>query len=457
MRQKRDPQRNLQDLKPNWSRARQLAEIDRILDAHPELCDLVADDLAPYRAPQKLPSRAGAKGMTAEQVLRVAILKQLKQWAYRTLWDVIDDSERLRSFCRFGDRKIPMFNTLAENVKRIRVETWKAVNAVLLQEAKDHKIEKGRQIRIDTTGVESMIHHPTDSRLIWDCVRVATRLMVGCREAFPHVAWSFGNHTRRAKRREFKIANTSKASVRTAAYRDLLKVGQQVLEDGRQVRAQLDALTGLAWEEQTLAEALRGELDAVLALFPRILEQCRRRVIDGESVPAEEKVVSIFEPHTDILVKGQREPQFGHKICLTGGTSNLILDCILERGNPADSSLFVPALTNTRDVLGHVPERVATDGGFYSQANADEAEALGVQAMDFGGKRKNTLTHHVVSARIHRLLRRFRAGIEGVISATKRAYGLDRCTWRGWDGFQRYVWSAIVAWNLQVLARHLVG
>lgn len=457
MRRKRDRQRNLQDLKPNWSRARELAEIDEVLNAHPELCDLVADDLAPYRAPKEPTSRAGAKGMTAEQVLRVAVLKQLKQWAYRSLWDCIDDSERLRSFCRFGDREIPKFNTLAENVKRIRVETWQAVNAVLVQEAKERKIETGRQVRIDTTGVESPIHHPTDSRLIWDCVRVTTRQMDACRKAFPHVTWTFVNHTRRVKRRVFKIANTKKASVRTAAYRDLLKVGQQVLEDGRQVRAQLDALTGLAWEDRAVAEALRDELDAVLALFPRILEQCRRRVIDGESVPAEEKVVSIFEPHTDILVKGQREPVFGHKICLTGGTSNLILDCILERGNPADSSLFVPALRNTGAVLGHMPERVATDGGFHSQANADEATALGVQAVDFGGKQKNTLTQQVLSARIHRLLRRFRAGIEGVISATKRAHGLDRCTWRGWDGFQRYVWSAIVAWNLQVYARHLIG
>ena len=234
-------------------------------------------------------------------------------------------------------------------------------------------------------------------------------------------------------------------------------MGQPGLEDGRQVRTQLTLLAGLAWEDQTLAEALQRDLDAVLALFPRILEQCRRRVIDGESVPAEDKVVSIFEPHTNILVKGQRDPQFGHKICLTGDISNLILDCILERGNPADTSLFVPALTNTRDILGRVPERVATEGGFFSQANAEEAEALGVQAVNFGGKRKNTLTHHVVSARIQRLLRRFRAGIEGVISATKRAYGLDRCTWRGWDGFQRSVWSAIVAWNLQVLARHLLA
>lgn len=154
-------------------------------------------------------------------------------------------------------------------------------------------------------------------------------------------------------------------------------------------------------------------------------------------------------------MKGQREPQFGHKICLTGGTRHLILDGILERGNPADRSRFVPALTNPRDVLGRVLERVAADGGFFSQANAEEAEALGVQAVDFGGKRKNPLTQHVVSARIQRLLRRFRAGIEGVISATKRAYGLDRCTGRGWDGFQRYVESAIVAWNRQVLARHL--
>ncbi len=454
MRRKRDPQRNLQDLKPNWSRAQELAQIGDLLTAHPELCDGVAEDLAAHRAARTPFSPAGAHGMTAEQVLRVAVLKPLEQWSYRELWDLIDDSERLRSFCRFGDRKIPKFNTLAENVKRIRAETWQQINTVLIQEAVDRGIETGRQVRIDTTGVESLIHHPSDSSLIWDCVRVVTRLMHVCREAFPERAWPFHDHTRRTKRRHFKIVNTKKSSVRTAAYRDLLKVAKQVLEDGRSVREQLAALPG---EDRLLAEGLREELDGVLAQFPQVLEQCRRRVLDGEAVPANEKIVSIFEPHTDILAKGGREPVFGHKVCLTGGCSNLILDCILERGNPADASLFLPALENSREVLGLVPERVATDGGFFSQANATQAAALGVETADFGGKRGNRLSGEVAKARVQRLLRRFRAGIEGVISATKRAFGLDRCTWRGWEGFQSYVWSAIVAWNLQVLARHLLG
>ena len=276
-------------------------------------------------------------------------------------------------------------------------------------------------------------------------------------DCFPELAAlsvKLHSHTRRTKRRHFKIVNTKKSSVRTAAYRDLLKVAQQVLEDGRSVREQLTALPG---EDRLLAESLREELDGVLAQFPQILEQCRRRVLDGETVPANEKIVSIFEPHTDIIAKGGREPLFGHKICVTGGCSNLILDCILERGNPADASLFLPALENRREVLGLVPEWVATDGGFFSQANATQAAALGVETADFGGKRGNRLSGQVAKARVQRRLRRFRAGIEGVISATKRAFGLDRCTWRGWEGFQSYVWSAIVAWNLQVLARHLLG
>jgi len=174
-------------------------------------------------------------------------------------------------------------------------------------------------------------------------------------------------------------------------------------------------------------------------------------------VPAGQKLVSIFEPHSDIIVKGQRDTLFGHKICLTGGASNMILDCRIERGNPADSELYIPAIEKTSETLGRIPNQVSADDGFASEGNAIKALEFGVGDVVFGGKLKNELTRWVKSAWVQKQLRRFRAGIEATISAGKRAFGLDRCTWSGWEGFKSYVWLSVVTWNLQVLARHLLS
>jgi IS5 family transposase len=176
-------------------------------------------------------------------------------------------------------------------------------------------------------------------------------------------------------------------------------------------------------------------------------------VLDGQAVPAEEKLVSLFEPHADIILKGSREVQYGHKLNLVTGPSGLILDVVVETGNPADAERFLPMLERQIARCGVPPRQVAADGGYASQHNLTAAKARGVKDVAFHKKRGLAVEDMVKSRWVYRKLRNFRAGIEAGISCLKRAYGLARCTWRGLDHFKTYIWSAVVTHNLVLLAR----
>jgi len=205
------------------------------------------------------------------------------------------------------------------------------------------------------------------------------------------------------------------------------------------------------------ADALASELRRYVALTRRVISQTERRVLRGESVPATEKIVSIFEPHTDIVIKKNRETLYGHKICLTAGASGLVTDVVIERGNPADSTLAVRMIERQRDLYGVVPKQAAFDGGFTSAANLESIKALGVEDVAFSKGRGLSITDMVKSSWVYRCLRDFRAGIEGVISFLKRAFALDRCTWSGLASFEAYVCGSVLACNLLVVARHMLG
>ena len=201
------------------------------------------------------------------------------------------------------------------------------------------------------------------------------------------------------------------------------------------------------------AERWRAQLDHFLPLIERILAQSQGRVLEGQAVPAGEKLVSLFEPHADIIIKGARDVRYGHKLNLVTGRSGLILDVVVETGNPADAERFLPMLERQIAHCGVPPRQVAADGGYASQDNLTAAKALGVTDVAFHKKRGLTVEDMVKSRWVYRKLRNFRAGIEAGISCLKRAYGLARCTWRGLDHFKTYIWSAVVAHNLVLLAR----
>lgn len=431
----------------NHEQNQELAMISSIINGNPTICQHILQDLNKGKLVFK---RTGADGMSADQVLRCAVIKILFNFSYKDLAFHIVDSQSLRWFCRIGiaDKGFKK-SALNRNIKSISAQTWELINRELLGFAKEEKIEKGRTVRTDCTCVESNIHAPSDSTLLWDGVRVLTRLIEKIRDDYGIKVPGFANHTRRAKRRMLAVMNAKNKNQRKAAYADLLKMADRVLVYSRSAQTEL-----IAGASNPVLFLLAEPIKNYMVLLKKVVDQTKRRIMFGESVPAQEKVVSIFESHTDIIVKDRRDTYYGHKICLTGGASNLILDCLVATGNPADTSLAIPMLDRQKEIYGRYPLKVSFDGGFASKANLKEAKSRNIKDACFAKKRGLQETDMCRSEHVYHRLRNFRAGIESGISWLKRCMGLTRCTWKGWDSFKSYVWSSIVAANLLTLARH---
>ena len=448
MRQICDDQLVLQFYQSDSKQSKKFNKIEEFLKKDRKILEEVKKDFC-----SKKGKFCGVKGMTIEQVVRVGILKQMKQLSYLKLHDELNDNLSYRKFTKIHDRKVPKANTLCENIKRIRPESWEKINRCIIEIARESGIEKGSKIRMDSTGVESNIHHPTDGELLWDCIRVISRIIETVKEEYPGLEFKYSNHGLSAKRRRYKITNTSRKEYRRKAYEELLKISAVVKEYGKTCT---EELSKKGFAEEIEAQIYREELEKYISALEKIEKQTQRRVIEEEKVPAEEKLVSIFEEHTDILTKGKRKVIFGHKIMLSGGASNLVLDCKIERGNWSDSENFATGLERLEDIYGTMPKEVSTDGGFASKKNYEYATGVGVEKVVFTKGATAKIKELIRSSSAYKRLKKFRAGIEGCISACKRAYGLDRCTWKGWESFQSYVWVSIIAFNLNVIAEKLL-
>ena len=448
MRQKLNRQMNLFTSPSSNPIARELEQASHILDANSQLLDLVYQDLT--RAKR---CDTGREGMTAEQVLRCAVLKQYRQLSYEELAFHLEDSSAFRTFSRLEMGQYPCKSILQENIKTLMEDTWEAIHRGILGYAQREHIETGKKVRIDSTAIETDIHHPTDGTLLFDGIRVISRWLAAGKQLSPQPLYVFSDHTRVAKKRMMVILNARKDTVRISAYRDLLAHAERVVGYAEVAIPELRSFTGTDIRDSIAALGLAHNLERAVGILRKVIGQTVRRVIRGEKVPASEKVVSFFEEHTDIILKGRRDTQFGHKVFLTGGASALILDCIIERGNPADSDRYQHLLERHAEQYGTMPRQVTADGGFASRDNLSFAKGHQVKDAVFAKKRGLSVLEMAKSAWIYKMLRNFRAGIEAGISTLKRAFGLDRCTWSGWQGFKQYVWSSIVSYNLLVLAR----
>lgn len=434
--------------------ARELSQISAVLDQLPEATELVYADLL-ERGGKPVDPGKGRDGMTAEQVLRALVVKQMNQYSYEELSFHLADSTTYRWFCRIdSEQKSLKKSTLQKNIKHVRAETWEAINRKLVQHAAALGVETGAKVRTDCTVVESNIHKPTDSSLLWDSVRVLVRFMGDAEEDF---GVSFMNHSRRAKRRALGIMNAKSNEQRVPLYRDLLTVTEKTVRSAERIAGELDKAEVVGLFDLLQRVALANQIRHYVALAKRVIDQTKRRVLNGESVPAAEKIVSIFEPHTDIIIKDRRETLYGHKICLTSGASGLVTDVVVKEGNPADSTLAVKMIERQRAIYGQVPLQASFDGGFTSRDNLAAMKALGVEDVAFSKRGGLQITEMVKSSWVYRCLRNFRAGIEGTISFLKRVFGLDRCTWSGFRSFKAYVCGSVLACNLLVLARHLLA
>ena len=450
MRKKYQQQMPLMDDGIKHPHAEDYKRISGILESIPTINEMILQDLT--HGVKK--TDKGAQGMSAEQVLRAAIIKQREGFSYEELAFHLVDSRTYRSFCKIGITEKGFKKTaLCSNIKAISAATMESVNRLIVAYSEDKKIEAGKHSRIDCTVVETNIHDPADSSLLWDCVRVLTRNFVAIKEGLQETRLQFTDHCKRAKRRMLGVMNARNKKIRTEKYKDLLVVTEKTVGYGHSAVSILEASVFVDPMKAIMAEGIKKEIKGVIALAEKVIDQTRRRVINGEKVPACEKIVSIFESHTDIIIKDRRDTLFGHKICLSGGPSNLITDCLIVEGNPADTSLTQEMLDRHEQVYGRYPQKVALDGGFASKANLQAAKSRGIKDVCFAKKRGLKEEDMCKSAWIYNKLRNFRAGIEAGISCLKRGFGLTRCTWKSFNSFKSYVWTSIVAANLFTIAR----
>ena len=441
MRKKQRLQTSIFDYYVEHEIGNELKNISMILDQHLEVLDWVEKDIQAI----DLKDESGRKGMSVESVLRCAILKQHRQLSYEELSFTLLDSLSCQTFARLTDGFVPKKSALQGAISRIQDQTWERINLALLNNAKASGIEKGNMLRIDSTVTETHIHEPSDSSLLWDGVRVLTRLLKQAQEM--GADFEYHAHHRVAKKRARSIIYTRGKDKKKALYADLVRVTKKTLgyiDNAKIAGHAKQSLEWLVWRE---------EVDHFLPLINQVIAQTTRRVFNGQKVPACEKIFSLFETHTDIIVKGSREIQYGHKLNFSTGRSGMVLDVVIESGNPADSDQFIPMVDRHIDNYGKAPRQAAADGGYASKENLEAAKQRDIKDVAFHKKRGLAILDMVKSPWVYRKLRNFRAGIEAGISYLKRCFGLSRCNWKGLEHFKSYVWSSVVTHNLVMMAR----
>src|SRR5256712_11383927 len=356
-----------------------LKAIADFLDQHGAIVQRVRHDLV--RGLKK--PTTGRTGLTAPQVLRSMILMRVKNWDYRELRERIADGYTLRHFTAFNSQRVPKHDAFNRAVNRLTPATLQAVNDTVIRVAVNLGLEDGTKLRVDTTVVETDIHHPTDNTLLWDSVRVLTRLVRKLAAVLPAGVGSFTNRTRSARRRMQEIQRMTarerhRRQVRT--YRALIRITEQVVNEARAVVNRTVRVRGLDPITHVTIDALRSEIARHCELGDRVISQTRRRVLHGEQVPTEEKLYSIFETHTDLIERGKvlKPIEFGHKVFLAESGHGLITQYRVLSGNPADQVHVKPSLDRHKAVFDSAPETYSSDRGFFNEDNIQTCQTAGV-------------------------------------------------------------------------------
>src|SRR6266700_2897590 len=432
-----------------------LQGIDTFLGQHSVLVEQVRLDL---ERGLKKPG-TGRNGITPAQTLRSLTLMRVKNWDYRELRDRINDGYTLRSFTEFGSHLVPKHDAFNRAFNRLTPATLQAINQTVVQVAVQLGLEDGKKLRVDTTVAETNIHHPTDATLLWDSVRTITRLVGDLHDKLPNGVKGFTNRTRSAQRRMQQLQRMTakqRQQQQEPKYRELLRITGQVVQNARQVVEQTKSIEGIDVVAGVVIDQLRKEITSYCDLGGRVIDQTRRRVIEGEEVPCEQKVYSIFEPHTDLIKRGkaQKPVEFGHKVFLAESAQGLITDYQVLDGNPADSTHVQSSLDRHQQTFGNPPDLYATDRGFFSAENVQYTEKAGVTQVSIPqrGGHKTAEQDALERSKKFKQAQRFRAGIEGRISVLFRGRGMKRCSFKGRTHFELLVGAAVLANNLMRIA-----
>ncbi len=431
----------------------ELAQIDHLLDDE-ALYQLIRADLA-QRHPHT--ETTGRPSTPAEVILRMLVVRRLYGWSYEETEQRVRDSLVLRMFCRVYFKVVPDDTTLIRWAAQVQPETLEAFNRRITQLALELKVTKGRKLRTDGTVVETNIAVPADSRLLADSVRVLGRTLTRAKTVLAEqtelAKTVFRNRTRSARstaRQAAQLIGRHKERGQ-AAYRKLVRIVRQTVTQAQTV------LTELKAQADKLAERLVETLETFIPRAEQVIDQTVRRVLSGEQVPADEKLVSIFEPHSDIIVRGKagKPVEYGHNVWLDEVEGGIVTRWDVLEGNPNDQLQWTDSLDGHADLFGKPPTQASADRGVYSSKNeqaAQDREIARVVLPKLGYKSAERKQHEKQAW--FRRGRHWHNGIEGRISVLKRRFDMARCKDHGRVGFERWVGWAVIANNLVSIGRH---
>jgi IS5 family transposase len=430
--------------KPDWASNPEFGLLDTILELHPELIKILEEDITKGCKT----SDFGRKDTpSVEQIARAALYKELKQLDYRDLEYHQGDSRICSQFVKIDELRPYSFQMYQKYISKIQVDNLQKLLVGLNKIAISEGLEDVEKLRQDSTVVKTDIHYPTNNSLVWDCIKTSHRLLEHLHEEMQDL--NYRDYTVAGKKTFFKINNTKSGDKQVELFKKQLVTFTKCINQVSNVIKKKFDYSSLT------AIGLIMELEQLLPVMQQVYDMTERKQIKGETVPNDAKIFSIYEQHTDIIVKGGREVLFGHKINLATGKSNLVLDCEVLRGNPSDKDLYCSTLDKVIANYSAVPRDSVTDGGYATKANADYAAGKGIVNIVFN-KVVGSLQNKVSSLNLETRLKKWRSGIEANISNIKRGFGIFRCSWKGWEHFQAKVLWSIIAYNIRVMTAAMV-
>ncbi len=424
--------------KPDWAKNPEFGLMDSILDSHSDLLKMVEPDI--IKGCKQ--SDFGRKDIPSiEQIFRAALYKELKQLDYRELEYHQSDSRICSQFLKIDVLRPYSFQMYQKYISKIKADNLQQVMVALNKIAIGEGLEDMEKLRQDSTTVEANIHYPTNNSLVWDCIKESHRLLEHLQKEITEL--SYRDYTKAAKKTFYKINNTKSGDKRIDLFRQQLVTFTKCIN---QVSNVVKKKCGCSLE----AFVILTQLEKHLPVMRQVYDMAEKRELRSQVVPNDEKLFSIYEQHTDIIVKGSREVKFGHKINLSSGTSNLILSCQVLQGNPSDKDLYQPTLDKVIADYGTVPRDSATDGGYATKTNAAYAQQKGITNIVFN-KVVGSLQNIVSSLNMETRLKKWRSGIEANISNLFRGFGINKCNWKGFEHFCSKVMWSVIAYNIRVM------
>lgn len=405
----------------------------------------------------------GRRSAPAEIVLRLLILKHIRNWSYEVLERELRANLVYRNFTRVGAAKMPDAKTIGRWGLALGPQVLKQIHERIVKISRDKGVTAGRRMRLDTTVVETNIHHPTDSTLLGDGVRVLSRIMRKITEITGSIGAKLRDRSRSVKLRLLEIGRVarSKGPINQdklkQRYRLLLNTTSRVVGQAKRFSAEIVQGVKRAKDvlKQLALEGLRQQLDEMSLRVRQVIRQTRARIFDGNT-RTENKLLSLFEPSTEVIRKGKmgKPNEFGNMVKLQEAENQIVIDYEVYARRPHDSDLLVPAIEMHQARLGRAPRLLAADAAFYSSKNEAAAKAKGVKRVCIPNRStKSPERKREQKKRWFRDGQKWRTGSEGRISVVKRRHGLTRCRYRGLVGMNRWVGLGVIADNLVNIGR----